>query len=194
MTTKSLLSKLRLPAIKDRDEATGIAAGTAGLILARDKAALIRDERIEALKMEFALEIEEFDRKIDQNTKRLSAWAVANRKVEFGDKQSITLAGHKLSFRAGTGKVEFQPGVKEAEALDRILAQDDEATIERFVTIKTSLNKNAVISAWKQSATLRELLESCGIAVMKGESFTFEPDRDAVPDAAPVNLGQTAAV
>jgi hypothetical protein len=42
MTTKSLLSKLRLPAIKDRDEATGIAAGTAGLILARDKAALIR--------------------------------------------------------------------------------------------------------------------------------------------------------
>lgn len=193
MSAKALLSKFRLPAIKDRTEATGIAAGTASLILARDKAALIRDERIEELKMESAVEIEELNREIEKNSKRLTAWAVANRKAEFGEKQSITLAGHKLAFRQGTGKVEFQPGVKEAEALDRILAQEDEAVIERFVAMKTSLDKNAVISAWKQSETLRELLQSCGIEVVKGETFTFEPDRDAVSDFESIITGKSPA-
>jgi len=192
-TAKSLLKKLRIDPIRDRDEATAIAAGTAALILQKDKAALIRDERIEALKMEFAVEIEELDRRVDANTKRLSAWAVANRKAEFGDRQTITLAGHKLAFREGTGKVEFMAGVKEAEALETILAAEDESLAERFVAIKASLNKNAVLSAWRGSQTLRDFLGSAGIAVVKEERFTFEPDRDAVADAAPVVVGKADA-
>jgi len=184
MTTKSLLSKLRLPAIKDRDEATGIAAATAALILERDRAILTRDERLEALKMEFSIHIEELDREIEQKTKRLAQWATANRKNEFGEKQSITLAGHKLFFRAGKGKVAFEPGIKAAEALDSLLACDDEKTIERFVSIKPTLNKNAILAAFRSSDTAREFLESLGIRVVKGEAFGFEPDRD-VPAEQP---------
>jgi hypothetical protein len=193
MSAKSILSKIRLTPIKDREEATAIAAATAGLTLAKDKAALIRDERIEALKLEFNIEIEEFDREIEKNTKRLSSWAVLNRKAEFGDKQSISLAGHRLAFREGTGKVEFSPGIKEAEALDHLLSNEDEAVIDRFVAIKTSLNKNAVLSAWRSSQTLRDLLSACGITVVKEEKFSFEPDRDAVADAAPVLVGKSEA-
>jgi phage host-nuclease inhibitor protein Gam len=194
MSAKSLLSKLRLTPIKNREEATAIAAGTAGLILAKDKAALIRDERIEALKLEFAIEIEELDREIDKNTKRLSSWALTHRKAEFGDRQSITLAGHKLAFREGTGKVEFAAGTKEGDALDRILAAEDESLIDRFVALKTSLNKNAVLSAWRTgSQELRDFLGNCGLCVVKEEKFSFEPDRDSVPDSAPVLVGKTDA-
>jgi phage host-nuclease inhibitor protein Gam len=192
-TAKSLLKKIRIEPIRDRDEATAIAAGTANLILAQERAALLRDERIEALKMEFNVEIEELGREVERNTKRLSAWAVANRKAEFGDKQTLTLAGHKLAFREGTGKVEFVAGTKEAEALDIILAQEDEALAERFVGIKTSLNKNAVLSAWRSSQTMRDFLATAGITVVKEERFTFEPDRDAIAEASPVLVGKGEA-
>ena len=60
-TAKSLLKKIRIEPIRDRDDATAIAAGTANLILAQERAALLRDERIEALKMEFNVEIEELE-------------------------------------------------------------------------------------------------------------------------------------
>ena len=193
MSAKSLLSKLRLTPIKNRDEATAIAAGTAGLILAKDKAALIRDERIESLKLEFNIEIEELDREIEKNTKRLSSWALTHRKTEFGDRQSITLAGHKLAFREGTGKVEFTTGTKEADALDHILAAEDESVIDRFISLKTSLNKNAVLSAWRSSQALLDFLGNCGIGVTKEEKFSFEPDRDAVPESAPLVVGKTEA-
>lgn len=192
-TAKSLLKKIRIEPIRDRDEATAIAAGTANLILAQERAALLRDERIEALKMEFNVEIEELGREVERNTKRLSAWAVANRKAEFGDKQTLTLAGHKLAFREGTGKVEFVAGTKEAEALDIILAQETEALAERFVGIKTSLNKNAVLSAWRSSQTMRDFLATAGITVVKEERFTFEPDRDAIAEASPVLVGKGEA-
>lgn len=192
-TAKRLLKKVRLAPITDREEATAIAAATASLILEQEKAALIRDERIEALKMEFNLQIEEFGREVEKNTKRLGDWAVRNRKSEFGDKQTIRLAGHKLAFREGTGKVEFTPGTKEKEALDLILAAEDEAIVDRFVNVKPTLNKNAVLTAWRSSETLREFLQACGVEVVKTESFSFEPDRDAVAEAGAITVGKATA-
>ncbi len=191
--TKRLMDAVRIPPIKDRDEATAIAAATATLTLAQQKAAILRDERIEALKMDFDLQIEEFAREIDKNTKRLSNWAVKNRSAEFGDKKTLYLAGHKLCFREGTGKVEFNAGVKEEEALNTILGSDDDAIIGRFTTIKTSLNKNAAISAWRASETLRDFLTTCGITVVKEEKFSFEPDTDSLPEAATIVVGKSAA-
>ena len=190
---KTILQKLRLTPIASRDEATAIAAATANLILAQERAALLRDERLEALKLEFNLEIEEFGRAIEKNTKRLSHWSLTNRNAEFGDRQSIVLAGHKLAFREGSGKVEFESGIKEAEALDNLLAVKDESTIERFVNIKATLSKSAVLAAWRTSQTLREVLASCGILVVKDEKFSFEPDRDSLPETTSITTGKSAA-
>ncbi len=192
-TAKKMLGKLRIEPLRDRDEATAIAAATAELMAAQERAALTRDERISALSMEFNLQVEEYGREIERNVKRLSAWAVANRAAEFGDRKTIALAGHKLAFREGTGKVEFAPGTKEAEAVDAILAQEEEALAERYVTVKTSLNKNAVIAAWRASQMMRDFLATCGIVVVKEEKLSFEPDRDAVEEAAPVAVGKEVA-
>lgn len=190
--TRRVIDAVRIVPIRDRDEATGIAAATARLETERHKIAVIRDERIEALELEFNLQIEEFGREIEKNTKRLSAWAVANRAAEFGEKKTIYLAGHKLSFREGSGKIEFAPGVKEEDALNTILTSEDDAIIDRFTTIKTSLNKQAALSAWRGSETLRKFLTTCGISMVKEEKFSFEPDRDAVPDIEPVAVGKVA--
>ncbi len=192
-TAKKLLQKLRIIPIASRDEATGIAIATAQLKLEQDRVALIRDQKLEELKMEFDLQIEELGRAITLNTKRLAGWAVTNRQAEFGEKQSITLGGHKLAFREGTGKVTYEGETKEEDVLDLLLACEDESVAERFVTIKTSLSKTAVLAAWRNSTPLRELLASTGIRVLKEEKFSFEPDRDAVPDAAPVATGKAVA-
>jgi len=190
---KRLIDAVRITPITSRDEATAIAAATAQLVTAQKKAAVVRDERIEELEMEFNLQIEEYGKEIERNTKRLASWATRHRDEEFGAKKTIYLAGHKLSFREGTGKVEFTPGTKEEEVLNIILANEDDSVIERFTNIKTTLNKQAVISAWKNSETLQAFLKTCGIAVVKEEKFSFEPDHDAVPEAASVPVGKSAA-
>lgn len=190
---KTILQKLRLVPITTRDEATAIAAGTAQLILAQERAALLRDEKLESLKLEFNIQIEEYGREIEKNTKRLSSWAILHRVAEFGERQSIALGGHKLAFREGSGKVEFETGMKEAEALDNLLSAKDESTIERFINIKATLSKSAVLAAWRTSATLREVLTSCGILVVKDEKFSFEPDRDSVPETSSIPTGKSAA-
>lgn len=191
--TKRLINAVRIAPITHRDEATAIAAATAELYTAQKKAAVVRDERVAALEMEFNLAIEEYQNEIERNTKRLASWAVRNRESEFGTKKTIYLAGHKLSFREGTGKVEFSPGTKEEEALNIILSQEDDSVIERFTNIKTTLNKNAVLTAWKNSDTLREFLTTCGITVTKEEKFSFEPDHDAVPENGSIKVGEATA-
>lgn len=185
-TTRKILDALRIEPIRSRDEATAIAAATAELMAAQERASLTRDERIASLTLEFNVQIEEYGREIEKNVRRLSTWALANRQTEFGSKTAISLAGHKLAFRWGTGKVETVPGVKEADALDAILSEEDEAIAERFVSVKTSLNKNAILEAWRSSQAFREVLASCGLTVTKEERFHFEPDRDAVEAPAPI--------
>jgi phage host-nuclease inhibitor protein Gam len=190
---KSILSKLRLTPITSRDEATAIAAATAQLTLVQERAALQLAERLESVKLEYNLQIEEYGREIEKNTKRLGSWALLNRATEFGTRQSITLAGHKLSFREGTGKVEFAPSIKESDALDNLLSLKDESTIERFISIKASLSKTAVLTAWRTSESLKSILTSCGITVTKDEKFSFEPDRDALPEATSITTNKSAA-
>lgn len=188
-----ILDAVRIEPIRSLDEATAIAAATARLFTEQHKTAIIKGERVESLELEFNIAIEEFGREIDKNVQRLSTWAVKNRKHVFGDKKTLSLAGHKLAFREGTGKVEFTPGVKESDALDTILSDEDDAIIERFTTIKTSLNKNAVLAAWRTSQAHRDFLSACGITVTKEEKFSFEPDLDAVPESAPVVVGKSEA-
>ena len=40
---------------------------------------------------------------------------------------------------------------------------------------------------------MQEFLSRCGITVVKVENFSFEADRDAVADVAPVQVGKEEA-
>lgn len=190
---KKILGLVRLEPVASRDEATALAIKLATLMNEQDKATVTCNERVEAIKQEFALHIEALAGEIDRGTKRLAQWAKANRTAEFGDKQGITLAGHRLAFRMGNGKVEFKPGIKEEDALNAILSHADETLTERFVTVKTALNKNAVISAWKSAETIRIELDAAGITVVKEESFSFDPDKDSLAQADRVSVGKEVA-
>jgi phage host-nuclease inhibitor protein Gam len=192
-TAKKLLDLVRLDPPKTREEATALAVETARLDLEREKANLLLAEKIEALKLEFNLHIESLTNEVDRNGKRLAAWAKAHREEEFGSKKSITLGGHRLIFRMGSGKVEFAPGKKADDALNALLSHEDESIAERFVRVKSELNKDAVQAAWNGNSVLRGELEAAGILVVKEESFSFEPDRDAVPDTASVAVGKEVA-
>lgn len=178
-----LRHKVRIQPITSREELTALAIATADLTIARDAAIATRDARVAEILDGCNIEIEELNLAIDGNVKRLRAWAVAHRGTAFEGKQSIEVAGHELAFRKGSGKVAFLPGVKAGDALDALLASEDDAVIDRFAKVSVALDKNAVIKACRESGEARKFLEGLGITVVVEEDFKFVPNR---PDAAAI--------
>ncbi len=178
-----LRKKVRIQPVATREELVALAINTADLTIERDKTIAARDQQLAEIQDGYNVEIEELENAIDANVKRLRAWAVINRETEFAGKQSIEVAGHELAFRKGSGKVAFLPGVKAGDALDALLASEDDAVIDKFAKVSVALDKNAVIKACRESGEARKFLESLGITVVVEEDFKFTPNR---PDAVAV--------
>lgn len=181
---KQLLGKTRIKLISDRDELERVVVETAALQCELARCILSKNEKVAAIATEYDLLAESLEAGIGANVKRLSIWALANREAEFGERQSITIAGHKLAYRRSPGKVAYLEGVKAEDALNGVLALDDEEWIDRLVTIKPALDKKAVQKIWESGEAGREVLRRIGITVEYPEAFRFEPDLEEVPTAA----------
>ena len=179
----ALLARARIEPIMNRDELAAVAIVTARLTIERDSKIIGRDEALAAIKEEYALDIEDMEDQIDNATKRMRAWALANRD-EFGERQSLAVAGHELAFRKSPGQVAYAPGMKEADVLDGVLALDED-TAERLTTVKVALDKKAALKLWASGPDGQALLRSLGVEVIHPEEFTFKPDREAA-NSAPV--------
>jgi phage host-nuclease inhibitor protein Gam len=183
MTKKSATARaaarLRVEPIRDRDELAAICITTARDTIERDARAIERDERLQAIKEEYALEIETIEERIESSIKRMKAWASANR-AEFHDRKTITVAGHTLAWRKSPGAVAYAPGVKAADVLDAVLSHPEETVAEAYTKVTATLDKNAILRAWRESQEKRDLLTSLGIEVIEPEEFTFTPDREAL--------------
>jgi hypothetical protein len=179
-TTKSKLAAIiRPPSITTRDEATALAAATVALMIERDAIQAQRNALVEEASLAFAVELDEFNAKISRNEKALLKWAISNRLVEFGDSKTIGLAGHKLAFREGTGKVGFAADVTEDDVITHILA--DDTLVERYLAIKPALDKNAILTALRAGGEAAAQLELIGLRLVKEEKVKFEPDLDQAP-------------
>lgn len=189
--TSRLRKKLRIAPIKSREELATLAIATADLTIERDKTAATRDERIAQVADGYNVALDQLNEEIAGNIKRLRHWAIANRDAAFEGRQSIEVAGHELRFRRGSGKVAYAPGVKAGDALESILAADDEAKVEQFAKVSAALDKNAILRAWRESAESRAFLESIGIRVLIEEDFQFIPARK---DAPALNSGEKQQV
>lgn len=186
-TTKRLRNKVRIQPIRSRDELAAVAIAIADLTIERDKTAASRDERLAEVADGFNVRLEALEDGIAQGVKRLRAHAVANRDTLFGDRQSIRVAGHELRFRKGSGKVAYNAGVKAGDALDALLAAEDEARVDQFAKVTVALDKHAILRAWRESGELRGFLEGIGIRVVVEEEFSFVPNRE---DGEAVGAGE----
>lgn len=183
MDKKKLLKALKGPVISSREEATAVAAATAALIIERDKVQAARNEAVEATSLPFAVELDEMNGKIRANEKSLISWAVKNRQQYFIDRKTLALAGHKLAFREGSGKVGTNDEISEEDVIDAILESEDETLAARFITVKPTLDKNAILTVLRAGGSLAKTLEGFGVKLVKEEKCKFEPDLDAAPAA-----------
>lgn len=177
-TAKRLRDKVRIAPIRDRDELTTLVIATAELTIERDRTAATRDARISEVADGFNIQLDQLDEAITTNVKRMKAWAIAHRQPAFGKAQSIEVAGHELSFRKGSGKVAYAAGVKAGDALESLLAAEDETAIDRYAKVNVSLDKNAILKAWRESTEARAFLTALGITVLVEEDFRFTPNRE----------------
>lgn len=179
-----LLDKLRIRPIKDRSELESVVLDTASLQLQLADLVNRRNQAVSELSSSYDLAAERLQADIAARVTRLQTYCTAQRQALFGDRQSLAVAGHKLAWRRSPGKVDFADGVKTDDALNSLLTLDDDDAIERFITIKPTLDKKAILKAWDSSEASRALLSSIGILVVHPESFAFEPDLEAVPTSA----------
>lgn len=186
MDKTKLLKALKGPSISTRDEATALAAATAAIMIERDKLQAERNEAVETAGLAFAVQLDEFNGKIQANERSLIAWAIKHRKSEFGEAKTLGLAGHKLAFREGTGKVGTSEETTEADILDALIEADDEELAKRFVTVKPALDKNAILTVLRAGGELAKTLEGMGLKLVKEEKCQFQPDLDAPPAATTV--------
>lgn len=183
MDKTKLLKALKGPAIATRDEATAVAAATAALIVERDKIQAERNEAVETTSLGFAVALDEINGKIKANERALLAWAIKHRKEQFGESKTLGLAGHKLAFREGTGKVGTKDETSEEDVIDALLEHEDESLAKRFITVKPALDKNAILSVLRTGGDLAKTLEALGLKLVKEEKCQFQPDLDAAPAA-----------
>jgi phage host-nuclease inhibitor protein Gam len=182
MSAKSKLIKaLKGPAITTHEDATALAAATAALIIERDKIQAARNEAVESVSLNYAVQLDEYNAKIKANEKALITWAIKNRDVVFANSKTVGLAGHKLAMREGTGKLGTNEDITEEEVIDAIINDDDESLAERFITIKPALDKNAILTVLRNGGDLAKKLEGLGLKLVKEEKCKFEPDLDAAP-------------
>lgn len=171
------LGRLRGEPIRDRDELAAVAITTAQATIDRDRMVLERDEAIAAIQEDYNLRIEEAEEAIGREVGRMKAWATRHRE-DFGEAKTMTVAGHELVWRKSPGAVAYLPGWKQSDTLEAILNHDDDKVAEGFTKVSASLDKNAILRAWRESQEKRELLASLGIEVVEPEEFKFVPNRE----------------
>lgn len=180
----ALLEEVRIELIGDREELEEVVVETAAKQAALEQTVAEKNEKTSAVETAYELTIESLERQIAANVKRLQVWALGNRKEEFGERQSITVGGHKLCFRKSPGKFATADGVKEPEVVDNVRALADKDRRRQLLSIKVALDKKAVLKLWEAGGEGQALLRSLGIEVEYPETFRFEPDLDEVPREA----------
>lgn len=168
----------RAKALQTQEEATIAAMELADFLEKRDAAQMELERRLAVVGEPFAIQIETYDGKAKPLLTRIKSWAIRKREKAFGDKKTITLAGHELTFRQSPGKVEIENGGTQGDVA-QLIADSEELPddfVDRFVKIEVKLQKAEVIKAWNDGdqGAIDEL-RKFGIKVTKGDEFSFRP-------------------
>lgn len=192
---KTLLGLVKIEAIATRDELITTASQVAVTQLKRDTLTLQMDAEIQQIRDKYSRDIETLNTQVEHDVKRIKNWAVANRKEVFGDKQSVVIAGHELSFHQSPGAVAFTDGKKAADVIDIICAlpgEEGDAVRESLLRVKPELNKDAVQREFRMGHGKE--MAALGLTITKEESFTFTPSREETASIAETTaMGKEAA-
>lgn len=141
------------------------------------------DEKIAAAKAEhdaFVVKVADLQRSRFAALK--SFWEAGGAKRWAGKKRSADLAGAKIGTRLGNKSVRLPLGTK-AEALVEYLRGLRWMFSSRFVRVKYTLDKDAIIAAWPDEADTRRVFEGQGVTVAQDDEFFIDvgPAEAAAP-------------
>lgn len=158
--------------IKDRPELERkLGELTRATILNQSLTAELNAE-LEAVKARFTKKLEDCKEVINECTTAIESFAISNRQELFGkDSKTLSIGGHKLSFRDNGGAVETVRGVTQATVLDRLLTHEDEDTADLFVSWKAGLAKDVIKAKWPD---YEAFLTSLGLKLEHTENFSLE--------------------
>lgn len=174
----SLKAKLKalLPSVpQNADELRVTVSEAARLTYEIEQAEAQRETAVEEAKRPFDARIIAAEKRLAGLLAALKTWALGHRD-EFAGRQSYTIAGHSLTFRRSQGKLDN--AASDTEAVEAILATDDDALIDLCLTVKPALDKKAIKAALEgPDAILAQRLADIGFHIDRPEEFKFEPAR-----------------
>jgi phage host-nuclease inhibitor protein Gam len=171
-----------------REALIELSVATSRFTIERDAAQLKLDRRVLDLEEAYSPPIEAMTAEIDRGVELMRLWALEHRTEEFGERQSLDVAGSKLAFRKGSGKVVAD--VDEATAVNQLLALPSTFAKERgaLLSMTWTLNKQAALAMAKTQEG-EAFLMKMGLRVVVEEEFKFIPARkDLLP--LPVSGGK----
>lgn len=184
---------IRLEPPSGMTEVSALCHETTRLTITRDKAQLTLEGLLEELQSKFGPELEVMGAQIEGHVHRLHVWAVGNRKEAFSGRQSIQVAGCKLEFRKGTGKVKTEVDEETAVNLVLGLPPNYSEQKQKLVRVKYELDKGAVIEM-AQTPEGAAFLQRFGLSVAVVEDFKFTPAREDLTTMPLVSDERTARV
>lgn len=143
-------------------------------------AELIRDEQIAKAKTLCAELLDDMKPKMAAQHKALQAYFAANEQLlTGGTKRSVTIGPVILGRRTSTPSLKLPKGMKQADAITAILKKRSGG---RFIAIKKSLDKSAIMAALKGITTspASHWLASMGFSLSQSDEFFIkvgEPEK-----------------
>lgn len=175
MSNTTARARAKAAVIKNEEDLNQAVVKAAGLKLEHDKITLLIEERLRVIKEDLSTKAEALKKESEAEVKRIQKYAAAHREELFGDKQSVTIAGHALEFRRSPGRTSTLKGYTVQDVVDALLSIDDEALSEKMTSVKASLSKDDVLDYWETGEEAQDFLRSIGVEVVKDESFKFTP-------------------
>lgn len=162
--------------IKDKQELEDSCCKAAELELLADKLILDYEQAIKALNEAHKKALDDLKDQHAGIVNQIAAFSRRNREEFFGDKKTIYVCGHELKFHIAPGKVETIKGRTQEDVKIDLLTSPDTDWADKFLTHKTTLNKEAILAEWDTDSAK---LSTFGITIAKPELFSFKADRVA---------------
>jgi phage host-nuclease inhibitor protein Gam len=141
------------------------------------------DQRIKAIRDDYADDLASVADNINTLTALAQQWAEAN-PDKFAKKKSLQLTHGTLGFRTGTPKLKLLRGWSWDGVLSRLKEHGKSAS---FIRAKEEIAKEEILASYARNDCFDDDLKHIGLKVTQDESFYVEPN------LTPVETRQTAA-
>ncbi|MDO4527518.1 MAG: host-nuclease inhibitor Gam family protein [bacterium] len=121
------------------------------------------------INQEYAAKIEALTQKIDADTAAISTWAIQNPE-EFASSKTLVIAGVEVAYKDGVPKVQILEKWDEKKVLDTL----SKAGQDRYIRIKKTLNRTAILNDFKSADVSNKELKKYGLEVVKAPSVTVD--------------------